>query len=70
MASNTVALEAIDQTAEPLCANIALTEPAISINLKTVCSALPKYSKQNMDGHFVCAASLEACDPLQPATPL
>src|SRR6516225_10487456 len=33
MASNTVALEAIDQTAKPLCAKIALTEPAISISL-------------------------------------
>src|SRR6266446_8528705 len=33
MASNTVAPEAIVQTAEPLCAKIALTEPAISIGL-------------------------------------
>jgi len=48
MASNTVALEAIDQTAEPLCAKIALTEPAISIGLSGLCSDLRKDSKQNM----------------------
>jgi hypothetical protein len=48
MASNTVALEAIDQTAEPLCAKIALTEPAISISLAELCSDSEKDSKQNI----------------------
>src|ERR1700736_137074 len=46
MASNTVAPEAIDQTAEPLCAIIALTEPAISIGLFGLCTDLIKDSKE------------------------
>src|ERR1700730_9089990 len=46
MASNTVAPEAIDQTAEPLCAKIALTEPAISIGLFGLCTDLVKDSKE------------------------
>src|SRR5271165_823985 len=45
MASKTIAFGAIDQTAEPLCAKIAPTEPAISIgflNYAPLCEKIQK----------------------------
>jgi hypothetical protein len=42
MASKTIEFGAIDQTAEPLCAKIAPTEPAISIGF---CNYAPLYEK-------------------------
>jgi hypothetical protein len=47
MASKTIAFGAIDQTAEPLCAKIAPTEPAISIGFQSMRLFRQRFKKEN-----------------------
>jgi hypothetical protein len=46
MASKTIEFEAIDQTAEPLCAKIAPTEPATSIGFENYAPLYEKIQKR------------------------
>src|ERR1700676_2608380 len=47
MASKTIEFGAIDQTAEPLCAKIEPTEPAISIDFSNYAPLYEKIQKRN-----------------------